>query len=192
MVESSTILSLIQATGIVVGVAYYILNIENNRRNQENSLRAQEHALETRQAQLFMSLYEKLLTTDATDTDFEVINLELKTIDDWEKLLLDKEKSRAWNWWGAYYEGIGILVHDGFIDISMVARMMSGGIIGFWEKYKDVIHAIRKEYDWPRFSIELEYLVGRVIEYGLEHPELEIKIPTMYQRDDVTAHARPI
>jgi len=191
MVEFGTILQFIQATGIIVGVAYYILNIENNRKNQENNLKAQEHALETRQAQLFMSLYEKLLTRDATDTDFEVINLELKTIEDWEKLLVDKEKSRAWNWWGAYYEGIGIMVHDGFIDISMVARMMSGGLIGFWEKYKDMIYACRKEYDWPRFAIEMEYLVGRVIEYGFEHPELQIKIPSMYQRESAKAPSKP-
>ncbi len=56
MVEFSTILSFIQAGGIIVGVTFYILNIQNNQRNheiaqknQELALKAQKHATETRQ-----------------------------------------------------------------------------------------------------------------------------------------------
>jgi hypothetical protein len=43
MVEFDTILSFIQATGIIVGVGYYILNIENNRKNQELALKTRNY-----------------------------------------------------------------------------------------------------------------------------------------------------
>lgn len=56
MVEFSTILQFIQAFGIIIGVAYYVMNIENNRKNQELQL-------ETRQAQLLMAVYERYVTT---------------------------------------------------------------------------------------------------------------------------------
>ncbi|HEX9915252.1 MAG TPA: hypothetical protein VGB32_10060 [Candidatus Bathyarchaeia archaeon] len=41
MVEVDTILSFIQASGIIVGVAYYIMNIRISQRNQELMLKAQ-------------------------------------------------------------------------------------------------------------------------------------------------------
>ena len=47
MVEFNTILSFIQASGIIVGVAYYIMNIQNSQKNQELTL-------ETRQASLHL------------------------------------------------------------------------------------------------------------------------------------------
>jgi hypothetical protein len=53
-VETNIVLSLLQTVSIMVGITYYILNIQNNQKNQELALKAQEHATETRQLDIYM------------------------------------------------------------------------------------------------------------------------------------------
>ena len=60
------ILSTLQTAGLLVGIFYYIMVLRNQQKNQEISLRNQELTLksqalatETRQAQLFMQLFDR-------------------------------------------------------------------------------------------------------------------------------------
>jgi hypothetical protein len=85
-----------------------------------------------------------------------------------------------------YYKGIGVLVREGLIDIGFVSKLMSGGIISFWEKNRASFIDFREKFNWPRAAIEGEYLYNRVIEYGEEHPELKIKSPTFDNTQEVT------
>jgi len=177
MVEFTVILQFIQATGIIVGVAYYIMNIENNRRNQELTLKAQEHALETRQAQLFMSIYQSIYTTEGLRSEYNMPKTPVKTYEDLEDLYLEEDAYKAWSWYGTFYEGIGVLVKENLVDIGHVALLISGGVINFWTKYREVYLDTRDKLNWPRFGVETEYLYDRVIEYGEAHPELQIQSP---------------
>jgi len=179
MIEFNTILSFIQAAGIIVGLAYYILNIQNNQRNQELSLKAQQQTLETRQAQLYMQIYNTLNTREMCEADYINQHLELKTIEDWEKLQEDKEKWVAWTQWGNLLEGIGVLLREDLIDISHLARLLSGTIIWWWEKYESFIMEFRRELDFPRAMIELEYLHDELVKYSEDHPELQIVSPRL-------------
>ena len=59
-------LSTLQTAGILVGIFYYLMVLRNQQKNQEMSLRNQELTLksqalatETRQAQLFMQLFDR-------------------------------------------------------------------------------------------------------------------------------------
>ena len=61
------VLQIIQTVSLVVGIVYYLIIMRNSQRTRELTLRsqeltrkAQEQALETRQAQLFMQLYNRL------------------------------------------------------------------------------------------------------------------------------------
>jgi len=45
--------------GVIGGFTYYVMTVRSSQRNQTLSLKAQEQALETRQAQLFMYIYDK-------------------------------------------------------------------------------------------------------------------------------------
>ncbi|MBN2335242.1 hypothetical protein JXL21_06745 [Candidatus Bathyarchaeota archaeon] len=177
MVDLSTILQLIQAAGIIVGVAYYIMNIENNRRNQELTLKAQEHALETRQAQLFMSIYQSIYTTEGLRSEYNMPKTTLKTYEELERLYQEEDAYKAWSWYGTFYEGIGVLVKEDLVDIGHVALLISGGVINFWEKYRELYLDTRSKMNWPRFGVETEYLYDRVIEYGEANPGLQIQSP---------------
>jgi hypothetical protein len=58
-VTFQTLFQFLQTVGILVGVFYYIMTIKANQRNQELTLKAQEQALETRQTQIFMQIYNQ-------------------------------------------------------------------------------------------------------------------------------------
>ena len=175
------LLSTLQTIALIVGIAYYLFIMRNSQRNQELARKAQEHALETRQAQLFMNTYLHLATEELTKADYDLFNIDLKNMEDWNKLLEDKDKYTSFNIWLLYFEGVGLLVRKQLIDIDHVARLLSGAIMSFWEKYEAGFKGMREHYEYPRVMIELEFLYHSVLEYGRKHPELEIVSPPLYQ-----------
>ncbi len=44
---------------------------------------------------------------------------------------------------GCYYEGLGVLVREGLLDIRIISLFMTGNIIQFWDKMKPFIVRIR-------------------------------------------------
>ncbi len=54
------VLSTLQTAGILVGIYYYVMTLRNQRKNQEL-------ALETRQAQLFMNIYDRRVNSPDWD-----------------------------------------------------------------------------------------------------------------------------
>ena len=50
MIELSVIRDLVAIFGVIAGFSYYVLTVRNAQRNQQ-------HQLETRQAQLFMNVF---------------------------------------------------------------------------------------------------------------------------------------
>ena len=127
--------------------------------------------LENRQAQLFMNIYSKLASNEAIDNEYIINRLEMKTIEDYSKIAEDPIKYRALQWFMTYYEGIGTLVRENHVSIELVAQMISGNIIWFWERYGEVFLDLRQ--NWPRYMTELEYLYDRVNGYLDEaHPDV--------------------
>ena len=54
------VMSTIQTVSLVVGIIYYITIMRSQQRTREFALNAQEQALETRQTQIFMQIYQQL------------------------------------------------------------------------------------------------------------------------------------
>jgi hypothetical protein len=172
MVEFSTILSFIQATGIIVGVAYYILNIQNNRKNQELALKAQENALESRNTQFFLQLYNltseygvKLMFSDETwDNPDEWLDKHGPTNDPdgFSKWFMTMNAMEMW----------GLLVKRGFVELELVDDIMSSGILILWDKYEAVVQRLRKLYGVPQLLEYQEYLVDEIrIVVDKQHPD---------------------
>ena len=185
------ILSTLQTAGLLVGIFYYVMTLRNQQKNQEISLKnqeltlksqdlsrqAQEHALETRQAQLFMSVYKEDLTERSSKSLYLVMDLEYKDLDDFEAKYGKESNPEAHeliNFHLNYMEGLGVLVREGYVDIRLVALMTSGGIRLGWEKLKDYVYEARERFNWPRWGIEYEYLYDTMMDYADEHPELQI------------------
>ena len=177
MVEIGTVLSFIQAAGIIVGVAYYVMNIRISQRNQELMLKAQQQTLETRQAQMFMSIYQTDYSNDFLEALHKVMQMEIKDADDWAKARKDQETYKAWTMVASYLEGIGVLVRENLVDVRLVSEMSSGFIMWFWDRFGPGALRCREELNFPRYLVEVEYLAKRVRDYSREHPELGIASP---------------
>ena len=183
MVEFSTILQFIQAAGILVGVVYYILNIENNRKNQEISLRnqeltlkAQEQAAETRQAQFFMSVYRDHVTKENISDWLEMVqSWKWEDYDDYmEKYGRVHDCNVKYASYMNKLEGLGVLVKRGLIDVNLLYDLQYGSIILMWEKYKPIIKETRQQVNAPHLYKDIEYLYDEMLRIRDERGDKKI------------------
>jgi hypothetical protein len=158
---------MVAATGVLVAAIYYVLNIRTTQKTMKANL-------DTRQAQLYMQLYQTSLSRDYMDSLFRVGQMSMKTVDDYKRMMNDPTMYRDFFTEGMWYEGAGVLLREGLIDIHTVSLLSSGIIVWWWENFGEMVLKVRKEFGFTRFMIEAEYLANRVNEYGLSHPELKI------------------
>jgi len=162
MVELATLQAvsyIMGSLGVFVAAVYYVLNIQNNRRNQELALKAQQQTLETRQAQLFMQLYSiydsKDFLNDYTDVCWRH---EYSDLDDWMKKYHPQKNPQAYASFmrlGRFYEGVGILVEKKLISLDLVVELMSEAILFSWDKLKVYAYGQRELTDmliWAHFE----------------------------------------
>lgn len=167
MVEFNTILSLIQATGIIVGVAYYIMNIQNNQRNQALSFKAQQQQLETRQTQLMMQIYDHINNKEF-NRDYTEIIWDW-TWRDWDEYLQKygtvPEEIAKLVYILTFFEGVGVLVEQGLINSQLVGDMMGNFVLFCWAKLGQMIIEFRKHYHTPDQWMKTEYLYGEMLKH---------------------------
>jgi len=182
------ILQLLQTAGILVGIVYYITIMRNAQKTREltlqsqvQSLKAQEQALETRQADLFMGLYETYRSHEFRKLWYEIMfHYTWKDWDEyWEKYgpINNLSAFINLNTVSAFYEGIGVLVKRGLIEIAMVEELMHTSVKLTWEKLGPMIKQGRTRTDVeapaPRLFPHFEYLYDELMKYLEEHPELK-------------------
>jgi hypothetical protein len=68
---------MVAATGVLVAAAYYVMNIRTNQRNMKTTL-------DTRQAQLYMTIYQDLTSTETIDKFIKILNMQFKDFDEYE------------------------------------------------------------------------------------------------------------
>jgi hypothetical protein len=71
----------------------------------------------------------------------------------------------------SYYEGVGVLVREGLLDIRLVALTMGGITRMIWEKFIPFIDEFR-DHTFSRALDGTEYLYNELMRYMEEHPEL--------------------
>jgi hypothetical protein len=75
-----------------------------------------------------------------------------------------------------FYEGLGVLIREGLIDIRMVALLICGMTRSYWEKHKPILEDGRKAMGFKRWVSEADYLYDELIGYLARHPELDTTI----------------
>jgi hypothetical protein len=135
----------IASASIVIAVVYYILQIQHQRRMREIEI-------ETRQAQLFMDVFNHFITKEMMRDENEVLfQWKWEDFKDfWEKYgpETNNEAFSKWDSVETYIKGVGVLVKRKLIDPDLVKDLMGTGIILHWEKFGSVIKEIRRRY-WP-------------------------------------------
>jgi hypothetical protein len=186
LAEIQTVYYMIAAVGslgtlltAMVGVRSYI---NSNKRaeeakkkeqvTQELALKAQQQNLETRQAQLFMGVYNQFASKEFVDAWFIYLTRKWDGLKGfmtlWEE---DVEFRQSFGIIASWMEGLGTLVREGFLPIRLVAILCSGTVRTFWEKMSPFIEETRVEY--KRNLSESEYLYHELIKYMAEHSEFK-------------------
>ena len=158
--------------GLTASIIYYSNILNNANKTRELQLKTQEQAAETRQTQLFMKIYERFESKEFVQLAYTLMKLEWSSPEDYyEKYGPDTnpEMSSSIHSVTAYFEGIGLLVHRGLIDISLIDDLMSDGVIVLWEKIGDVTKYRREQTKRPHIWEWTEYLYNEMIK---RNPEL--------------------
>ena len=178
MIELSVIRDLVAIFGVIAGFSYYVLTVRNSQKTRDLSLKAQEQTLETRQAQLFMYMYDRWSDPEFMKHNYEIQEWEWANYDDfWEKYGSSKNPDLYVHFGtiGRFLEGVGVLVKRGLVDPYLVDDLMSSHILRFWEKFgESIIKERQVRTNYPQYYEQIEYLakiIGLIVEE--QHPELK-------------------
>ncbi|MFX0054870.1 MAG: hypothetical protein ACFFAX_11880 [Promethearchaeota archaeon] len=125
------------------------------------------HQNETRQAQLFMDIYDEFYSPEWHRRWLELVY----TVQDEE--LMDSDgiptflKGDIDKYVGAtaltsFFEGIGLLVKKGLIDINLVAELMSTPLIFVWQRVEKLVMRVRELTGRPQVYEWYEYLYNEI------------------------------
>jgi hypothetical protein len=150
MVDIQTVSIAIASASVVAGIVYYAFQIR--------------HQTRMRQMDLLMRLY---LTWDSEDMKKalqDVLALEFKDYDDFiKKYGLASQAYVAFDRVAWFMNGVGFLVHEGFVNMKMVLGLFHAqGWIMMWEKLKPVVEGVRKSFGFPESYAWFEYLYDEV------------------------------
>jgi len=133
----SMVRDIVTILGVIGGFTYYVMTVRATQRNQKQQL-------ETRQAQLFMNIYNQW--TSGINRNFsELRNWKWNNYDDYIKKYGDIESQNEVSNVGGYLEGIGVLVKENYV---------------------------RKRRNAPRIGSESEYLYKTLQKYLEENPNI--------------------
>ena len=150
MVDQLTLQTIgILITGVSVSIAaiYYTLTLRNAER--------------TRRAQLFMQIYSQWNSEEFARMRLEIRKMNYGTYEEvLEKygLEVNPDSWIARHSLCRFYSGLGMLVHDGEIELSRVEDMMGDVIVDSWETLRTAILGSREKYGWTELYLFYEYL----------------------------------
>jgi len=105
---------IVTIVGVIAGFTYYVLTVQATRKNQK-------HQLETRQAQLFMQIFSLWNNKDFWRDYNDIMNADDPTPDQYTNRYDDPEMRAKWLHVGGLFEGVGSLLHKGFINPVIVS-----------------------------------------------------------------------
>ena len=162
MLGITEISAIVVALGVVVGVVYYVLDIRHQRSMRETEI-------ETRQANLFMQIYDHYYDEDFLSKLNEIVyRWDWKGFDDfWHKYgpSTNAEAFARWDSVGSYFKGIGVLLKKNLIDLDLVDELMGTSIRKYWEKSSSFVKEARVR-DWPHSLEGVEYLYNELQKKG--------------------------
>ncbi len=144
MVDITEISAIVAAAGVLIGVAYYILDIRQQTK--------------IRQTDLVIRLYQTFGSKEMRQTWEKIIAREEVDF----KKYLSKYGLSEINEIGWFFEGVGVLLHRKLVDIAVVDDLFSSPIKTSWEKLKHIAEGERQRYNRPQVWEWWEYLYNEM------------------------------
>ena len=172
---------MVAATGVLVAAVYYVYNMKATRKTQELALKSQElmlksqdQTLQTRQAQLFMQLFDRWsgteLATQYGKACYEIYPKCNNNPEEFNKFFyhsvneqFNPEVFVTFHQLTLFFEGVAVLVHKGLVDIDLAERLFYDRVIWFWEMMKPRVLSVRKSFG-PNHLEDLEWLYKEMVQ----------------------------
>jgi hypothetical protein len=147
------------AIGVCIAAFYYAMMLAEQRRNMKLTL-------ETRKIGLMDSLVQSLLSEESWSKWFELMNMEWKDYDDFEKRYgsdfnLDNASKRMCLW--SQYDAVGNLLKLGLADKETIYGVGTFGATWLWAKFEPVIVENRRRYGPNSQFSGFEYLAKEMM-----------------------------
>jgi len=152
MVDITEISAIVAASGVLIGVAYYILDMRNQ-------------AL-LRKTDLVMRLFSTFASVDHRTAGKKVIWIDYKDYDDYVKKYgapnSEEPIPTAVDTVLYFYEEVGVLLSKKLIDIDLVDQLFGYNIMLVGAKVMPILEEGRKRLNVPRFWLNFEYLYNEM------------------------------
>ncbi len=157
LIDIQTISMASAAIGVLAGVVNWIIRLKRAERQRQTEIK-------TRQAQLLMDIYDHFLDPDITEAYSELYSRSTDNYAEYLRTYIEGGSDIEFVLVGRYLVGIGVLVKNELIDISLVYDLMAWPIMQTWEKYKPIVEGRRVELDFPLWE-DVEYLYDELKKY---------------------------
>lgn len=162
MVDITEVSVTVAASGVLIGVVYYVLQM----RHQEKM----------RRTDLVIRLYSTWESKEFSEATLKTWNLEFKGYDDFVKKYgswySETEVYAALRMVGSFFELIGILLSSDLVDVNMVANTFGIPIKTTWEKIKPLVEGGRK-FHGPYLYYNFEHLYNELKKSKLKSQQLK-------------------
>ena len=149
------------ALGVCIAAIFYVLNLRISQRNSKLALKSQEQTLETRQAQLLMSIFANYSSKEFQTDMEEMVNVwKWSDYEDYmSRYAMEnvRENGKAATVFHIY-EGTGVFVKRGLVNPELVYDLMRESVIATWEKFSPIIESWRTKYNAPQIYLGFEFL----------------------------------
>jgi len=150
---------IVSVLGLAASITYYAIILNNANKTQQQQL-------ETRQANLFNSLYNAFLDEKMFDIIWELhLGYEYEDYDDFMAKYgpeTDYEAFKKFHRFFAHLEGMGIYIKQGLISAELIDDFMSSDICTLWEKFEKYFKESRIVNNDPLFFEHVEYLYNQI------------------------------
>jgi hypothetical protein len=147
MVDVQTIGVLVTAVSVSLAAIYYMFTLRISQRNMKMNL-------ETRQAQLLMSLLNRF-TESEYNKKWQTTLWNMSWVDYDDKMRKYPwgspefiDEGTLWN----YFESVAVLFEEGLIDLRIISKLISADLIQFWEKFGPPLIEMRRRRGMPLFD----------------------------------------
>lgn len=151
---------------VVVAAISVVIGVINSILMSKRAAKTAQTTLETRQAQLFMQIFNNFHEPKFYNKLADFLTWKWKGYDDFMKKYGPKKNPKAWYSSGsiaAFFGGVGVLVYQNLIDVDLVGELMGKHVILFWEKMEPISKKMRRRLNVPEIDEKLEYLYNEMV-----------------------------
>ena len=151
MIDISTVSAIIVAVSVVVGLYFTLLELR--------------HLAQTRRTDVIMRIYDRFGSKEMVEAINSVGQMRSQTPG-----APSRESLTGVTQVAIIFEGLGVLLEQGLIDIKLVNSLFGPTLVSLWEPIQPVIQRMRESLKQPFFFSHFEYLYNALTEYRKENP----------------------